>query len=191
VSATGWWLVALAVALVLGWYLSYSAGRLDRLHHKVESSRAALDAQLVRRAAATVEVAQLLDPVTGLLLADAASRALSAGEEDQPGPDRDPLTVPPYLEEAENDLSRALYLALDDSDAVAQLQGEPMTADALAVLAQACTRVQLARRFHNDAVAQALRVRRKRVVRWARLAGHAPLPQMIEIDDALPPALTR
>jgi len=191
VSATGWWLVALAVALVLGWYLSYSAGRLDRLHHKVESSRAALDAQLVRRAAATVEVAQLLDPVTGLLLADAASRALSAGEEDQPAPDRDPLTVPPYLEEAENDLSRALYLALDDSAAVAELQGQPLTADAIAVLAQACTRVQLARRFHNDAVAQALRVRRKRVVRWARLAGHAPLPQMIEIDDALPPALTR
>ena len=190
-SATGWWLVVLAVALVLGWYLSYSAGRLDRLHHKVESSRAALDAQLIRRAAATVEVAQLLDPVSGLLLTDAASRALSAGEEDHPATDRDPLTAPPYLEEAENDLSRALYLALDDSDAVAELQRQPLTADAIAVLAQACTRVQLARRFHNDAVAQALRVRRKRVVRWARLAGHAPLPQMIEIDDALPPALTR
>ena len=50
-------------------------------------------------------------------------------------------------------------------------------------------RVQLARRFHNDAVAQALRVRRKRVVRWARLAGHASLPVMVEIDDSVPPGL--
>ena len=47
-----WALVAAGVLLVLGWYLSYSAGRLDRLHHRVETSRAALDAQLARRAAA-------------------------------------------------------------------------------------------------------------------------------------------
>jgi hypothetical protein len=28
------------------------------------------------------------------------------------------------------------------------------------------------------------------VVRWARLAGHANLPLMVEIDDSLPPGLT-
>src|SRR4051794_41819202 len=47
-----WVLAVVALVLVLGWYLSYSAGRLDRLHHRVETLRAALDAQLARRGAA-------------------------------------------------------------------------------------------------------------------------------------------
>jgi hypothetical protein len=38
-------------------------------------------------------------------------------------------------------------------------------------------------------VAQAQRVRRKRVVRWARLAGRADLPRMVELDDSSPSAL--
>jgi hypothetical protein len=182
-----WSPLLLALLLVLGWYLTYSASRLDRLHHKVESTRAALDAQLVRRAVAAVEVAQLLDPAAGLLLADAATQSLDAGESDDP--QRDPLQVPPRLEEVENDLSRALRAVFADPEVTEQLRQEHLAATALDVLTQACTRVQLARRFHNDAVAQAQRVRRKRVVRWARLAGYAPMPQMIEIDDALPPAL--
>ena len=33
------------------WYLSYSATRLDRLHHRVETSWANLDGLLQRRAA--------------------------------------------------------------------------------------------------------------------------------------------
>jgi hypothetical protein len=53
-------LALLALLLVLGWYLSYSAARLDRLHHRVETTRAALDAQLARRAADVI--AALLPP---------------------------------------------------------------------------------------------------------------------------------
>ena len=49
-------------------------------------------------------------------------------------------------------------------------------------------RVQLARRFHNDAVTDVRRVRRKTVVRLFRLAGHADLPATVEFDDELPPA---
>src|SRR3954466_16431247 len=75
-----WMLTLFAVPLVLGWSLSSSASRLDRLHHQVETLRAALDAQLARRAAAAVEAAPLLDPATGLLVADAATVALAAGE---------------------------------------------------------------------------------------------------------------
>jgi hypothetical protein len=47
----------------------------------------------------------------------------------------------------------------------------------------------MARRFYNDAVAAAQRVRRKRVVRWARLAGRAGMPPMVEIDDSVPAGL--
>jgi len=58
-------------------------------------------------------------------------------------------------------------------------------------LAAAWYRVQLARRFHNEAVAQAQRVRRKLLVRLLRLHGHAPMPRTVEIDDERPPALER
>lgn len=192
----GWLAILLALLVVLGWYLSFSAGRLDRLHHRVESSRAALDTQLVRRAAAAIETAQLLDPSSGLLLADAAAEALAAGE----GAERGWGGVSGGLggvnralgrEDAENGLSRALHTALDDPGHVARLCCQAVTSDALDVLAQACERVQLARRFHNDAVAQAQRMRRKRVVRWAWLAGRAEMPEMFEIDDRLPAGLTR
>ena len=181
-------LVVVAVLLVLGWYLSYTATRVDRLHQKVEGSRAALDAQLVRRAAAAVEVAQRLDPATGMLLVDAATESLSHGERAESG--ADPLDVPPRLEEVENHLSRTLTEVFEDGETLAQLRREPFGPDVLDVLAQACQRVQWARRFYNDAVAQTQRVRRKRVVRWARLAGRAPMPQMIEIDDAPPAGLS-
>lgn len=185
----GWLSLVLAIVLVLGWYLSFSAARLDRLHHRVESARAALDTQLVRRTAMAVETAQLLDPSSALLLADAAAEALAVGESDTRGFGGG-VSRASDREEAENELSRALHAALDDPEGVTRLREEPMTADALGVLAQACERVQLARRFHNDAVAQAQRVRRKRVVRWARLAGRAEMPEMFEIDDALPTALS-
>jgi hypothetical protein len=48
----------------------------------------------------------------------------------------------------------------------------------------------MARRFHNDSVRAARAVRRHRVVRLLRLAGHAPFPQAFEMDDETPYALT-
>jgi hypothetical protein len=63
--------------------------------------------------------------------------------------------------------------------------------DVLDRLATAAHRAQLARRFHNQAVMDAQRVRRKRIVRWAHLAGHAALPQTFEIDDEVPAVLAR
>jgi hypothetical protein len=183
-----WVLTVVAVLLVLGWYLSYSAARLDRLHHRVETLRAALDAQLARRAAAAVEAAPLLDPATGLLVADAATEALAAGEA---RPETEWLEAGGHAEEIENDLTRALHVAFGDPAEVAVLrEAVPLAAQSLDLLTQACVRVQLARRFHNDAVAAAVRVRRKPVVRWTRLAGHAVMPAMVEIDDSVPTGLT-
>jgi hypothetical protein len=192
------WLV-LAVLLVVGWYLSYTASRLDRLHAKVTATRTALDVQLLRRRMAAIEAARYLDPASALIVTDAASQALAAAETDEPGHEgedgehgegRDPLDLPPWLEPTENDLSRALHVVFDDPlPADDPAEHNPFAVEARAQLAQACTRVQLARRFHNDAVAQAQRVRDKRVVRWVHLAGRAPVPQMVEIDDSLPAGL--
>ncbi len=49
----------------------------------------------------------------------------------------------------------------------------------------------MARRFHNDAVGAARRLREHRKVRWFRLAGHAPFPLAFEMDDESPAALVR
>lgn len=179
----------LVLLLVLGWYLSYSAARLDRLHHRVESARAALDAHLARRAAAAIEAAAVLDPAGGLILAAAGAESLAEGAARAVADADADLLARPVAEDVENDLTRALQDTLGDPEEVARLRATPLAADLLDTLEQACTRVQLARRFHNDAVAQAQRVRRKRVVRWARLAGRAQMPRMVEFDDSPPDGL--
>jgi hypothetical protein len=55
-------------------------------------------------------------------------------------------------------------------------------------LTETVLRVPMARRFHNDAVGGARRLREHRKVRWFRLAGHAPFPMAFEMDDE-PPAV--
>ncbi|HEY8114051.1 MAG TPA: hypothetical protein VII16_14550, partial [Actinomycetes bacterium] len=62
-GASIWIVVAILLACVYLWLM---ANRLDRLHARVEGSRAALDAQLVRRSSVALELAtsQLLDPAT-------------------------------------------------------------------------------------------------------------------------------
>ena len=79
---TGWILLGLLVVVILlvGFYLSMTAGRLDHLHRRIDTSRLALDAQLLRRSAVCQELAssQVLDPASSLLLADAAHRAVAA-----------------------------------------------------------------------------------------------------------------
>lgn len=180
-DVVAWAVFGLAVLLVIGWYLSVSAARLDRLHHRVESSFAALTTQLVRRGAAAVEAAPLLDPAGGLVLVDAASRAMGPWPDDGPWAEEH--------SQQQNDLTRALHAVFAEPDDVARLRADQLAGDTLAALGQACARVQIARRFHNDAVSAAQRRRRKRVVRWARLAGHAPAPAMVDFDDSVPAGL--
>jgi hypothetical protein len=157
-----WWMllvVTVAVA-VLAAYASWTAGRIDRLHHRVAAARARLDAELARRAALVAEMAVsgLLDPASSLLLMDAAHRARTASDDDR--------------EQRESALSRAI--------AVVDAKPEPWASE----LAGVVRRVQLARRFHNDLVVGTRNLRRRRLVRWLHLAGHAPMPATIELDDA-------
>ena len=76
-------LLGLLVVVIL-LYLRSLAGRLDRLHVRLEAADAALDAQLVRRSAAAAELAYsgMLDPASSLLLADASREAQIASGED-------------------------------------------------------------------------------------------------------------
>ncbi|MFC7467096.1 hypothetical protein ACFQVA_04925 [Actinomadura keratinilytica] len=165
-------LIWIAVALLaIGVYLSWTAGRLDRLHARIDAARAALDAQLLRRASVAQELATagVLDPAASIVLYEAAHAARQADEEAR--------------EVAESELSQALRAVFGDVsqvDAVRQAPGGTETADELAA---AVRRVPMARRFHNDAVRAARALRRHRTVRWLRLASHAPFPLAFEMDD--------
>jgi hypothetical protein len=170
----------LALLLLVGWYLTFSATRLDRLHARLEGARSALDAQLVRRSSVALQIASSgrLDPATGLLLADAAHQALDSDDAD-----------PGAREQAESDLTRAVRAAFADPSVARDLAADPVGRELVHELSAACLRVQLARRFRNDVVRAVRVVRRKRVVRYLRLAGHAPWPETFEIDDTPPEAL--
>lgn len=64
VNTITWIVLVVAVIALVAWYLSYNAARLDRLHAKIEGSVSSLDAQIVRRAEVSLELANsgFLDP---------------------------------------------------------------------------------------------------------------------------------
>ncbi|MBE2997426.1 hypothetical protein IDM40_01720 [Nocardiopsis sp. HNM0947] len=163
--------VAAAIVLVLvlaGFYLSWRATRLDRLHHRVETSWAALDAALLRRGAAVLDLAaaDVLDPDAARDLAAAATAARRAGAHER--------------EFLESRLSIALRRELERT-------GLPeAAAPFLREITGSAKGVHLARTFHNDAVADTRRARRSRLVRGLRLAGSAALPDFFEMDDHPP-----
>ena len=107
-----WTIIVLAVLAVVLWgfYVSWRASRLDRLHNRTEAARTALDLALVRRASAAAELASSgqLDPATSLLLADAVRRARQAD--------------PAERDLAESDLTRALRATLGDPEFRAELR---------------------------------------------------------------------
>jgi len=147
----------------LGWYLSFSAGRLDRLHHRVETSWAALDAALQRRAGVALELASsgLLDPASSALLAAAAHEAREArGNRVQ----------------AESDLTSNLQLLFPTRADLEALIHDRHGEDLVGEVEDAISRVQFAQSFHLDAVTSTMQVRRKKIVKIFRLAGRAQDP---------------
>ncbi|MDX3259367.1 hypothetical protein AB0N87_04225 [Streptomyces sp. NPDC093228] len=175
VSPTLIWILVVLVAI--GLYLSWTAGRLDRLHARIDAARAALDAQLLRRASITQELATsgVLDPAASIVLYEAAHAARQA-EEDQ-------------REVAESELSQALRAVFEEAPQVQAVQQAPGGEEAARELTEAVRKVPMARRFHNDAVRAARALRRHRKVRLFRLAGHAPFPMAFEMDDEPPTGL--
>lgn len=147
-----WLALALVLLVALGVYAAWTAGRLDRLHARLDAARAGLDAQLHERARVAVGC--------GLLAVDRNHDAIDLSHE---------------RARLENGLSRAIRAALDDPDT--------LTSEQRAELLDAVTRAGFARQFYNDAVRDALVLRRRRIVRLLHLFGRAPLPTYFEIDD--------
>lgn len=204
-ALTGWSLVLVAAMLLALWVAWAAATRLDRLHRRVLGARTTLDAQLVRRATAAWDLAisGYLDPASSIVVATAARDALDhmpgadaeletggdAGGTPAVGPRSEGPDDPIALEEidqamAESELSRVLRAALGGAEDRAELAADDDAAELLERLDREWYRVQLARRFHNEAVVAVRRIRAKGYVRLLRLAGRAPNPQTFEMDDA-------
>jgi hypothetical protein len=173
-------IVVVVVVAMLGVYVSWRAGRLDRLHARLEAARAALDVALVRRSSIALELASsgLLDPATSLLLASVAHDARSAQNGQESGQEGG-------QELPESDLTRALRAVFGQPGFRASLNGTEGADELLTELESAAHQVFLARKFYNDAVAATRAARRRPLARLLRLAGGAPLPEFFEIEDSL------
>ena len=159
------------------------------------------------RAEAVAELATVpaLDPASGLLLSRAAREALDAEgpivddgldtsaplgstPHPPPAPGGAALTVPTTRSRAliESDLSRVLRTVVCEP-ARHELSADPLSVPALNRLDRACSRLVLARRFHNTHVSEAQALRARPLVRMCHLAGHAPMPQTFDADDDTTP----
>lgn len=161
---------SVVLAILTFWYLSFSAGRLDRLHHRVETSWATLDSLLQRRAAIALEIARsaITDPATALLLTGSAYQARSADIEDRSS--------------AESVLSGALGMMLAERESIVAKSDQAL----LHELEQLTDKIKVAISIHVESVTRTQLIREKSVFRIFRLAGKAPLPVTYEFEaDAI------
>lgn len=160
--------VVVLILLLAGWWAYQAAVRLDRLNVRVDLARGALEAALARRAV--------------------VARLVAAGIADDPGASAEALerarglvAAADHAERAHPDIREAAENAL--SAALARTDATRRPAALVAELADAETRVMMARRFYNDAVRDTRSLGERRLVRWLHLGGTAPLPQFFEIIE--------
>jgi hypothetical protein len=169
VDSVGWLALAVVVAVLLTMWITFTLTRLDRLHARVDAAQAALDAQLVRRAAALLRVAETSDAGLPAGQREAydriATHALNA-------------TDPAERQDVENAVGRAVAELASGSPALGQ--------DATEELQEAAARVLIARRFYNDAVRDTRALRVRRMPRLFRMAGRRAMPEFFDIDDTVP-----
>lgn len=161
------WFLATLMLIIFLWYLSFLATRLDRLHHRVETSWANLDVLLQKRAAIALEIARsdIADPASSLLLTGAAYQARDAEIKNRSA--------------AESGLSGALGLLLEDSQHLATAADNAL----LTELSALTDKIRVAIAIHTDAVTRTQMVRGKFIVKMFRLAGTAPLPVTYEFES--------
>ena len=156
--------IYIAIFIFFLWYLSFTATRLDRLHHRVESSWAALDSLLQRRAAIALEIAHssFADPGLALILNQSAHIAREADISER--------------SEAESGLTGSLGLLLMN------IHGNTDVA-LLRELSDITDKIRVAVKLHVEAVNRTQLVRRKFIVKTFRLAGRAPLPTIHKFEE--------
>jgi cell division protein FtsB len=159
-------LLILFLIALFAWYLSFLATRLDRLHHRVETSWANLDSLLQRRAAIAIEIArsEIADPASSLLLTFAAHQAREASVKDR--------------SQAETGLSGALGILLETSFST----GGDIEQELMQELGELNKKIKVAISLHVESVNRTQLIRSRWIIRTFRLAGSAPLPVTYEFE---------
>ena len=166
--SVGWLVLAVLAAVLVTTWITFTLTRLDRLHARVDAAQAALDAQLVRRAAALQHIAE-----------SAAGGLAPQASEHYERIALDALTAASgRRQDAENAVGKALLELAD--------HGHHLSPSAVAELSEAGTRVLIARRFYNDAVRDTRTLRAGWMPRILRLAGRRAMPAFFDIDDTVP-----
>lgn len=188
-----WWLVIAALIVgIAALVVAQQARRLDALNRTVAKSRRALEMALTARAHYAHDFATVgsLDMAGAILLTDSADTCLREGMQPIIDDGLDTLSnlhlatsadEAPDRRQLESNLSRTLRLTVD------QLDKDELDDEARAFydrLQQARLQVKMTRNFHNSHVAQVRRVRTNIVARLVPIAGHAPWPQTVDMDDA-------
>ena len=154
---------------IIGVYLSHMAGRLDRLHLKIEANRISLHKALLMRATRAQALARRYPSSTQVAkeVVEISDECLATD---------DPIRSSWF---SESRLTAAL-LRLSDEPAPpeAQVDWQRLTA--------ASRKAALARTFYNDTTRMCQNLRKRRIVRWLRLAGYASYPQPVNFDDRVP-----
>lgn len=160
-------LLIIVIILLIIWYLSFSASRLDRLHHRVETSWATLDTLLQKRAAIATEIVREsnLDPASAYLISSSARSARDAAISER--------------SEAESVLSESLKMIQE----IAYDESLELPSDLLIELSDVTAKIKLAINLHLEAVNAARNVRSKIIIRLFRLAGKAPEPVKYAFED--------
>ena len=151
-------LIAVTVFItVIALWAYFTAQRLNTLHIRTDAALAQLQAMLDRRAAVIGALIPALAPTA--LYAEGV--ALRHGKFDE-----------------RSQLERELNLSIQELFAEDGQLANQVSSNAQ--LADAETRVQLAHRFYNEAVADTRALRLRPAVRVLRLGGNAPLPEFFE-----------
>lgn len=160
-------LLILLIVLLAAWYLSFSASRLDRLHHRVETSWEHLDSLLQRRAALALEISHKsdLDPATEYLLTESAYITREEA-----------ITL---RNDAEQSLSQSLRFLKESST-----KGELVIPLALLEeLTSLTEKIIIATSIHVEAVQAVEKMRARFISKFFRLAGRAKLPVRYSFEE--------
>ncbi len=161
-------LVVIALLVILfGWYLSFSAARLDRLHHRVETSWEHLDALLQRRAALALEISHQtdLDPATDLILTQSAYVSREEAIIDRNDAERSLSESLKFLRESAKTGEVTILLPLLDE------------------LTKLTEKITLAIAIHLEAVNSVAKLRSRSIYRLFHLAGKAKLPKIYSFEE--------
>lgn len=185
-----WWLLIIGVvALAVGILSTLRARRIDALNRNVVKSRRSLEHALTARAQYAHDFAGsgALDIAGAILLTDSSDVCLRAGMDPIAPDGLDTMEKVTYGEgstpdrrDLESNLSRTLRLTVDQTDAADYTEFQRRCAERLD---KARLDVVLSRSFHNIHVGQVRRVRGTLLARLFRLAGTAPMPETVDMDD--------